>query len=578
MWRSIARSKLIAARNFGAIRQNPTKVQSFSKTLLTQSQTQLVFTESSSIIRNQNLRFLSQVSSPADPNDSDSPHFDFVSTQNYSSVENDMTLMNNDSEISVDVDENNDAILETSGLSDEKFDPEVFVIDVDKFESVLSLLQSRVEGSLESSLDAITDLHLHEEFVATVLKVPLLIGENLIAFVKWAMEKPEFKLTTSVVDQLVRAICRELRKKDAYALWDLIKEIGEKDKGLLNADILNELISVFSKLGKGKAAVEVLDKFEDLGCLPNAETYYLTIEALCRRSFFDWAWSVSEKMLDSERLPETDKVSKIIAWFCKGNKAKEAHSVYIFAKEKRKHASRSSLNFLIFSLCKKDESVKLALEMLDDFSGDAQKYAVNSFATVVHALCRMKEVDEAATLVSKMIRDGPPPGNAVFNAIVNGYSKSGDLEKAKEMIKLMESRGLKPDVYTYTVVMSGYANGGQMKEAIKLLSVAKKKHLKLSTVTYHSLIRGYCKLEEYDNALKLLAEMKDFGVQPTVDEYNKLIQTLCVKALDWGTAEALFEEMKEKGLRIDSKTRALIRAVKELEGEESGNTEESVQA
>ncbi|KAE8726090.1 Detected protein of confused Function [Hibiscus syriacus] len=277
-----------------------------------------------------------------------------------------------------------------------------------------------------------------------------------LRFFKWVTSKPGFKVTTSVVESLV-------------------------------------------KLGKGKAAVEVFDKFSDFGCIPNEETYYFTIEALCRRSFYDWAWSVCEKMLDAGSLPDDERLGKIISWFCKGGKAKEAHV--------------------------KDETVKLALEMLDGFSGEPRKYAIKPFSTVVRGLCRMKDVDEAKKVLLKMIEQRPPPGNAVFNSVVGGYSK--------------------------------------------------KKHMKLTPVTYHTLIRGYCKLERFDEALKLLAEMKDFGVQPNVDEYNKLIQSLCLKVLDWQTAEKLLNEMKENGLYLNGITRSLITAVKELEAEGMNSLEAS---
>jgi pentatricopeptide repeat protein len=465
-------------------------------------------------------------------------------------------------------DENSDAQTDNFPAGDGDGEGEVYEINVEQLENVLSLLQSSVDGSLESDLDDM-GLTLHEEFVVKVLETPLVLGENLIRFFKWAIkEKPKLKVSTAVVDALARAICSDLKRNNAYALWDFFKEIGEKENGVLNVEILNELIALFSKLGKGKAGLEVFNKFGDFGCVPNVDTYYFTIEALSRRSMFDWAWSVCEKMLDEGCLPENEKVGKIISWFCKGNKAKDAHSVYLLAKEKNHTLPRSSVNFLISSLCRKDETVTLALEMLDDFSGEARKYAIKPFSTVIHGLCRMKDVDGAKQLLSKMIAEGPPPGNAVFNSIISGYSKAGDLGEAMQIKKLMESRGLKPDVYTYTVIMSGYANGGQMEEACKVLAEAKKKHSKLTPVTYHTLIRGYCKLEEFDKALKLLSEMKDFGVQPNVDEYNKLIQSLCLKALDWETAETLLEEMKEKGLHLNGITQGLIRAVKEMEEEE----------
>ncbi|KAI8556000.1 hypothetical protein RHMOL_Rhmol05G0218800 [Rhododendron molle] len=455
---------------------------------------------------------------------------------------------------------------------------EIAVVDFEKLESVLSLLQSRscksADRSLESSLDEM-DLTVNEEFVVRVVETPLVPGENLIAFFKWASKKPKFWVSTRSVQALVRAISSVLRKKDAYALWDLINEIGEKEKenGVLNAEILNELISLFSKLGKAKAGFDVFNKFGDFRCLADAETYYYTIEALCRRSFFDWACSVCDSMKSAGELPESEKVGKIISFLCKGSKAEDAHSVYLLAKEKNRYPPRSSVNFLIISLCQGDETVRLALDMLEDFSGEETKYSIKPFSSVIGGLCRIKDVEGAKNLLFKMIDSGPPPGNAVFNSVINGFSKTGDMEEARKMMKLMETRGLKPDVYTYSVIMSGYAKGGEMDEACKVLAEAKTQHTKLSPVTYHILIRGYCKLEEYDKALELLREMKEYGVHPNADEYNKMIQSLCLKALDWGKAEKLLEEMKESGLHLNAITKSLVRAVKEMEEEEVGSGE-----
>ncbi|XP_050941426.1 pentatricopeptide repeat-containing protein At3g02650, mitochondrial [Cucumis melo] len=453
---------------------------------------------------------------------------------------------------------------------------ESYGVNVEQLESVLSLLQSTLDGSFESSLEEMR-LTLHEDFVLKVIETPHILGENLIRFFRWAVNShPEFEVSTPVVDVLVRVVCADLRQRAAYSLWELIKEIGGQQNSLLNAEILNQLIAFFSKLGKGKAALEVLDSFEVLGCVPNAESYYFTVEALCRRSSYDLAWPVCEKMLDSGSLPESNRVGKIISLFCRGNKAKNAHSVYLLAKEKHLNLPQCSMNILIYSLCRDDETVKLALEMLNDFSTGERKRAIKPYMAVIRSLCRIKDTSKAKTLLQKMIAEGPPPGNAAFNDVISGYSKAGDLGEAMELIKLMESRGLKPDVYSYTVVISGYANGGQMKEAYEVLDEAKKKHAKLCRVTYHTLIRSHCKLEEYDSALKLLSEMKDFGLQPNADEYNKLIQSLCLKALDWRTSERLFEEMKENGLHLNGHTKGLIRAVRELEEEELTTEELSI--
>ncbi|KAJ1384140.1 Tetratricopeptide-like helical domain superfamily [Sesbania bispinosa] len=450
----------------------------------------------------------------------------------------------------------------------EEVEEEVYQIDEEKLENVVSLLQNSSDGSLESSLDDM-DLTLHQDFVIKVFETtPIVSGDNLMRFFKWAWNEKSFKVTTPVVESLVVAICSSgLRKKEIYSLWDLVKDIGEKENGVINVGILNELIISCSKLGKGKAALEVFDKFEVFQCVPDSDTYYFTIEALCRRSAFDWACSVCQKMLDAKILPDGEKVGSILAWLCKGKKAKEAHAVYVAAIEERKYPPMSSVNFLVAKLCQENETVQLALEMLNDIPGERRKHATKPFLAVVRALCRIKDVDAAKQLILKMIADGPPPGNAVFNFVITAYSKVGEMGQAVEMMKLLESRGLKPDVYTYAVIASGYSNGGEMEEARKILEEAKKKHVKLSPVLYHTLIRGYCKIEQFDEALKLLTEMKDYGVRSGFDEYDKLIQSLCLKALDWETAEKLQEEMKENGLYLKGITRALIKAVKEMEKE-----------
>ncbi|KAB5521198.1 hypothetical protein DKX38_025517 [Salix brachista] len=566
MWRSIAAKSRVVARNFCAIKTPNNR----NKVYPSQSHISIWVSSQSS----QNLRFLSYFST--NPNENDHSQSSSDDSSMISGEHNDNQFEGLSEQTSLPFSENGDAQMETftsgdvnadSFVGEENVESEAYEIDVEKLDNVLSLLQSIVDESLESTLDSFS-LVLHEEFVVKVLQTPLVLGENLIRFFKWAMKKQDLSVTTRVIDVLVSSICsRDLRRKNAYALWDLVREIGEKNEGLVSVGSLNQLIALLSKLGKGKAVLEVFHKSKDFGCVPDSETYYYTIEALCRRSFYDWAWIVCEKMLDQGPLPDSEKIGKIICWLCKGSKAKDAHTVYLLAKENNKCPPKPALYFLIGSLCRDDGTVKLALEMLNDFEGEAQKYAIKPFSSVIRGLCRIKDLDGAKQLLLKMIAEGPPPGNAVFNTIISGYCKGGDMKEAVEIMKLLESRGLKPDVYTYTVIISGYSNGGQMEEACYILSEAKKKHSKLSPVTYHALIRGYCKLEQFDKALELLAEMEKFGVQPNVDEYNKLIQSLCLKSLDWETAEKLFAEMKEKGLYLNSITRSLITAVKELEEE-----------
>ncbi|KAK7277120.1 hypothetical protein RIF29_18270 [Crotalaria pallida] len=536
-----------------------------------------------------------------------SPHFRFFSQTSeipdppLTSFNDDVTIANdNDAPLSEE-NENENGVVQgidyayADGVEEEE---KVYEIDAEEFENVVRLLQNADVETLESSLDSM-GFSPHQDFVLKIIETPDVSGYSLVRFLKWALDEKSFNVASAVLESLVMRISGGvLSEKEVYSLWGLVKEIAQKESGsdgaVVNVCVLNEVISSFSRLGKGRAANEVFDEFESFQCVPNADTYYFTIEALCRRKDFDQAWSVCQKMLDAETMPDGEKIGKIVSWFCKGNLVRQAHLVYVAAKDKGKQLPLLSINFLIVKLCQQNETVRLdmkdgkhntknsklvgksgeenenvqlALEMLNDIPREEKKRAVKPFSAVVQALCRIKDVDAAKELILKMIADGPPPGNAVFNYVITEYAQAGQMVQAMGMLRVLESRGLKPDLYTHAVIMSGYSNGGEMEEARKILEEAKKKHVKLTPVMYHTLIRGYCKLEQFDEALKLLAEMKDFGVRPSVDEYEKLIQSLCLKALDWETAEKLQEEMKENGLHLKGISRGLIRAVKEMEKE-----------
>ncbi|KAK6914611.1 Pentatricopeptide repeat [Dillenia turbinata] len=557
MWTSRGRAIIRAngVRNFASIPHPQVQLA----TLIRSPSSNVSFQFPRHLFRAGNSRFLSYESTTTTVINSDDSGFgeSYIDSSPTDSLMSEDTL--DESSVS------NDLVSDVAERDEEAVD-ETPGLDVEKLESVLSLLQSSsVEGSLQSSLDQM-DLGLHEESVLRIMETPHVSGRNLIAFIKWARTKPEFSTTPEILEALFRSVATEVRKSNAYALWDLVKEIGAEE-GVLNTSMLNELISLLSKMGKGKAALEVFDKFESFRCNPDSDSFYYTLEALCRRSQYDWASSVCEKMVDAGAFPDCEKIGKIIVWLCKGNKAKDAHLLYLSAKEKSKHPPRSSINILISSMCRDDKTLKLAVELLDDFSEEAHKYAIKAFSSVIQGLCRIKDVDGAKKLLYKMIDAGPPPGNAVFNMVINSLSKAGEMRGSMELLRSMERRGLKPDLYTYTVIMSGYAKGGLMDEAINVLSEAKEKHSKLNPVTYHVLIRGYCRLEEFDKALNLLSEMKHYGVKPNKDEYNKLVQSLCLRALDWETAGKLLEEMRENGLHLNGITCGLIRAVKELEEE-----------
>ena len=405
------------------------------------------------------------------------------------------------------------------------------------------------------------------------VETPKVSPHNLIHFIKWAFRSNSHLITTPVLESLVSAICHvptkfdvELRQNDILFLWDLLKHIGHSETGLLNTQILNQLLDSFGYVSDlGKTALQVFHKFEVFQCVPNQDSYIFTLEALfkttsCSADMLQQAASICQKIVlhPETLLPDDGEIIGVLLdWSSKNNMIKEAYAIYLAAKEKRKTNPNWSLDLdmlltrtMMNILCSKKETVYLALQMLIDFDilEEVEHWEEGWKSIlcnkVVNALCRFEDFDAAKQLIFKMIEHGPLPypSQSVFDIIISACVKARETGRALEMVMLLESIGL----YTSNVLRIHSSDSFGMKEAGKILEEARKKDSKLIiALLYHSLIVGYCKLHNFDKALKLLTQMKNFGVSCTnLDELHKLVHSLCLKAMDRKMTIVQLEEME----------------------------------
>jgi len=211
------------------------------------------------------------------------------------------------------------------------------------------------------------------------LETPNVPPHNLIHFVVWAWKKNKNIVTTPVLESLVTSICSpdhteydvELRKNNILLLWDLLKRIGHYQSGLLNTQILNQLLGFFRYMeDEGKAALEIFHKFEVFQCVPNQDTYIFTLHALFSTScstdvvLQQQAASICQKMVlhPETLLPDDgDILGRLFTWFSEANMIEEARSLYLAANEKRKRNPNWSLELgmflspiMMYDLCSKN--------------------------------------------------------------------------------------------------------------------------------------------------------------------------------------------------------------------------------
>jgi hypothetical protein len=147
----------------------------------------------------------------------------------------------------------------------------------------------------------------------------------------------------------------------------LLKHIGHNQTGLLNTQILNQLIGFFRHIwgNEGKDALEVFDKFEVFQCVPNQDTYF-NVHTICDcKSSLDTqhverlhqtAASICQNMVRNPEtlLPDDGEIHGFcLNRFSDNNMIKEVYALYLAAKEKQKRIPNWSLelDMLLPSSC-----------------------------------------------------------------------------------------------------------------------------------------------------------------------------------------------------------------------------------
>ncbi|GLJ04921.1 hypothetical protein SUGI_0006670 [Cryptomeria japonica] len=433
-------------------------------------------------------------------------------------------------------------------------------------EKVVSLLKKRIEEveDLEKELETL-DIEINGKMIAKVVKFSGFKTQYFFWFFRWALKQPDYVPSSQIMDTIALVICNRGGRK---WLKSLIEELAESQKGIVTATALNTLIDHLACAKRPKEALEVFQQFDKFDCKPGPKSYFVTIQGLCSASMFEEAFSVFEEMEMAGYFPGNGSTaSKIIRWFCKGGRTKDAHMIYLRCMDKGKFPRMVSINALVDSLCNEANTPEVAAEVLRAIPRKERKHGLKAHFTVVQALCKTQKIEEAEALLSQMVKAGPRPDRATYNTIITGVCKAEKAERATELLEEMTSRRIRPDIYSFNVIMASFARAGKMQEACDIFSKAKEAKIKFHYITYKILIDGFCRLGDPKTAHQYFSELKESGRPPKMEIYSNLVRAYIMQGLDWQTAKKLLHEMELKGHSHTPDTQSLVDAANKLEEE-----------
>ncbi|CAA2980395.1 pentatricopeptide repeat-containing At5g64320, mitochondrial-like [Olea europaea subsp. europaea] len=118
---------------------------------------------------------------------------------------------------------------------------------------------------------------------------------------------------------------------------------------------------------------------------------------------------------------------------------------------------------------------------------------VFTFARVMKALCKVKEVDSACSLLRDMTKYGCVPNSIVYQTLIHALSETNRVNEALKLLEEMFLMSCLPDVNTFNDVIIGLCGSDRVHEAAKLVDRMLIRGFAPDAITYGVLMQGLCK-------------------------------------------------------------------------------------
>ncbi|CAL0310892.1 unnamed protein product [Lupinus luteus] len=380
-----------------------------------------------------------------------------------------------------------------------------------------------------------------------LLELSTVIPENTRKFWRVPVLKPEHVL------EILRGFESECAKDEVQpqkvrSLWQIFKWGVEKNMGF------NHLLQSYQVMASLLLRVRLLREADDF--LSAMEGRRISLE--CHEIFDD----MIEGYVDMREL-------------------ERAINVYDGMQGRGMVPSRYCYRALIDLLLQKKRS-ELAFRIAFDMVGlgaPLSSAEMKTLENVMILLCCNGKIQEARSLVKKVLPFNSEVSSLVFDQIVFGYCEKKDfkdlltffvevkcspsviaanrvinslcssysVKSAGMFMQKLENLGFKPDEVTYGILIGWSCVEGKLTNAMGYLSVMLSKRLVPHRFTYNALISGLFKVGMSEHARHILDEMIDRGTPPDISTFRVLIAGHC-KSRQFDNVKALILEMESRGL------------------------------
>ncbi|KAL6608094.1 hypothetical protein ACP70R_041157 [Stipagrostis hirtigluma subsp. patula] len=363
-----------------------------------------------------------------------------------------------------------------------------------------------------------------------------------------AMSRAGVRPDARTFNILVAALCRAEDAERAQGFLDELEEQG------FEPDVVtyNTLLAGYCRRGRLKDALHLFDVMPYRGVQPDLVSHTILMDGLCKAWRLADARRMFDRMVQSGLIPDAVAYSVLITGYCNEGRLREARSLLF----EMVGSGLSSVGFTLRVVI--DGHVKFGkLLTCLNMVAPLRKYGVvvplESYSSLIGALCEDMRPNAARRLLQWMTEDGHSPSLHMYNMIVDCFCRCDSAKEALDVKVEMCSRDVKPNLHTYRTLITCFCRLGKSLEGQSVMMEMIESGLQPNESICAALVCGFCKEGNLNRAELMVKYFAlDFQIRCN-DSYSALMRTCC-EARSTAESLALQDRMLELGFIPNSET------------------------
>ncbi|XP_074572289.1 pentatricopeptide repeat-containing protein At2g39620 [Curcuma longa] len=328
-------------------------------------------------------------------------------------------------------------------------------------------------------------------------------------------------------------------------LVDMYSKLGRVDAARelfesmaeLDAVSWNAMIAGFSTNGHPLEALEVFERMQMAGEVPNSVTFLNLFPAVCDLSALILCRAIHGFILRRSLLPSIS--NGLIDTYCKCRSPGIARKIFdIMSNGKDDVTWGTMISGYVYNGCYTD-----ALLLFDKLKSEGLKLNQVSVVSALSAATETGDLDKGVSIHNCATEKGEDLDISIKTMLVTMYAKCGDLEKAKSMFDGIKEK----DVIAWSAMISACVQTGHPEDALVLYRKMQMTGVMPNQVTMVSLLPACADLLELKMGKSIHSYVLKYHIHLNVSVETALI-AMYAQCGSFSSAHALFNKMEVKDI------------------------------